>query len=161
MLRLLNIQTANNHSKQNGTNLWRATENFKQSFHSGNVGIHQTEKNVSQLPTTLLYLTGASCIFDYQRLAQKKSDWAEHQMPVTVAVTSDVAVYASFVPCRSRSPFFFSFLCGGWGRIFGSRKEGSDGKGLPTRTLCSFPPSTCKYSRLFRSKPNRKMAILQ
>ena len=68
--------------------------------------------------------------------------------------------------CQLRSlsltiSFFFSFLCGGWGRIFGSRKEGSDGKGLPTRTLCSFPPSTCKYSRLFRSKPNRKMAILQ
>ena len=57
--------------------------------------------------------------------------------------------------------FFFHLFAGGGGRIFGSRKEGSDGKRLLTRTLCSFPSSTCKHSRLFRSKPKRKMEILQ
>ena len=130
-----------------------------------------------------------------QRL--EKSDWAEHQMPVAVA-SSDVGVYASFVLCRSRSPFIFHFFAGGGRGTFGSQKEGSDGKGLLARTLCLFPScgvrlktlqslldllpcsnvigyectnecivnkgtsssSTCTYSRLFRSKPNRKMAIM-
>lgn len=49
-------------------------------------------------------------------------------MPVAVAVTSDVGVYARIVPCRSRSPFSFIFLRGVGGAYSEAGKKGVMGR---------------------------------
>ena len=60
-------------------------------------------------------------------------------MPVAVAVTSDVAVYASFVPCRLRSPvFFFISLRGVGGAYSEAGKKGVMGRDSPLALCAHF-----------------------
>ena len=59
-------------------------------------------------------------------------------MPVAVAVTSDVGVYASFVPCRSRLSFFFHFFAGGGGAYSEAGKKGVMGRDSPLAFCAHF-----------------------
>ena len=59
-------------------------------------------------------------------------------MPVAVAVTSDVGVYASFVPCRSRLSFFFHFFAGGGGAYSEAGKKGVMGRDSPLALCAHF-----------------------